>query len=72
MEPEPEVRRKKDYNLCITDNPDEEKYDYCSKKHYLVPDCNISLSLKGLTHQEAIEIELEIRNLLDRNDFPKR
>jgi hypothetical protein len=68
----PEFKQNKKYRLCVEDNPNERKYRGCNKPDVCVPNCKISLNLEELTHEEAKEIDLEIRNLLERHNFTMR
>jgi len=71
-EQEPEFKQDKKYRLCIEDNPNETKYRYCGKNNVISPNCKLSLHLEELTQEEVSEIELEIRNMLERHDFSMR
>jgi len=68
-EEKPEFKQTKKYRLCTEDNPDEKRYRCGNKKDVISPNCKLSLHLEELTHEEAMEIDLEIRNMLDRHDF---
>ena len=65
---EPEIVQNKKYRLCVEDNPNERKYR-CGKREACSPACKLSLYLEELTHEEVMEIDLEIRNMLDRHNF---
>jgi len=65
----PVFKQNRKYRLCVEDNPDEQKYRCGNKKDLLVPDCKLSLYLEELTHGEVQEIDLEIRNMLERHGF---
>lgn len=67
----PEFKQNKKYRICVEDNPDQKKYR-CSKKDIISPDCKLSLYLEELTHEEVMELDLEIRNMLDRHNFGLR
>lgn len=67
----PEFKQSKKYRICVEDNPNQERYR-CNKKNVVSPDCKLSLYLEELTHEEAMELDLEIRNMLDRHDFNLR
>ncbi len=69
---EPEFKQNKKYRLCTEDNPNETKYRYCGKNDIVVPNCKLSLYLEELTHEEVVEIELEISNMLERHNFIMR
>ena len=68
---EPEIIQNKKYRLCIEDNPNERKYR-CGKRDACSPACKLSLHLEELTHEEVLELELEIRDMLDRHKFTIR
>jgi len=67
-----EIEVNKTYQLCIDDKPNERKYRCGGKKDILSPACTLTLHLGGLTHEEVMELDLEIRNMLDRHDFNLR
>lgn len=71
-EQEPEFKQNKKYRLCIEDNPNETKYQYCGKNDIIVPNCKLSLYLEEMTCEEVRDIELEIRNMLERHNFIMR
>ncbi len=65
---EPEFKQIKKYRLCSEDNPNKRNYR-CGKKDVCSPDCKLSLSLEELTSKDLHEIELEIKELLERRGF---
>lgn len=68
---EPEIIQHKKYRLCVEDNPNERKYR-CGKRDACSPACKLSLHLEELTHEEVMELDLEIRNMLERHNFSIR
>lgn len=67
----PEFVQVKKYSICTEDNPNKKSYR-CGKRDVCSPDCNLTLRLEGLTSKDLVELDLEIRNMLDRHDFTMR
>ena len=68
---EPEFKQNRTYRLCNEDNPNKRNYR-CGKRDVCTPDCKLTLYIEELSHTELMEIDLEIRNMLDRHDFRLR
>ena len=68
----PEFVQNKKYRLCVEDNPNEKIYRGYNCRDACSPACKLSLYLEELTHEEVMEIDLEIHNMLDRHDFKIR
>jgi hypothetical protein len=68
---EPEFKQNKIYRLCIEDNPNKRGYR-CGKRDVCTPDCKLTLYIEELTRSELTELDLEIRNMLERHDFRLR
>jgi hypothetical protein len=69
IEESPIFKQNKKYRLCVEDNPNEKKYGCGLRKDVCVPNCKLSLYLEELTHDEVMELDIEIRNMLERHDF---
>jgi hypothetical protein len=67
----PEFHQNKKYIICTEDNPNQKRYR-CGKKDIISPDCKLSLALEEITREEMMELDLEIRNMLDRHNFEMR
>lgn len=68
----PEFKQIKKYRICVEDNPDEKRYRCGNKKDTISPNCKLTVYLEELTHEEARELDLEIRNMLERHNLQLR
>jgi len=67
----PEFTQNKTYRLCVEDNPNKRGYR-CGNRDTCTPDCKLTLHIEELTHSESMEIDLEIRNVLEKHGFRLR
>jgi hypothetical protein len=68
---EPEFTQNKIYRLCVEDNPNKRGYR-CGRRDTCTPDCKLTLHIEELSRLELVEIDLEIRGVLERHGFRLR